>query len=981
MTITPSLFDAFLKCPTKCWLRAHSETPSGNTYAEWVQSQNESFRAAQTERLLAETPPDASARSPSLEKLKASPWRLAVNVVTRTPELPRSSRREEAHSSVPQPSTPSSQPIDQSLVTSAATSAQSAICNPHSVILESHLHAVERVPAEGRGKAAQFVPIRFISFNKLGKDDKLLLGFDAFVLSAALGRDIAAGKIIHGDDHATLKVKTSALAGEVRKRLEKMTALLSNPTSPDLVLNRHCGECEFQARCRKIALEKDDLSLLGGMSAKERQKLRSKGIFTVTQLSYTFRPRRRPKRLRDKREKYHHSLKALAIREKKIHIVGSPELKIEGTPVYLDVEGLPDRDFYYLIGLRIGNGNSAVQHSLWADTVEDEGKIWREFLAMLETVEKPVLIHYGSYETTFIKRMGEQHGFPCVGSVAAAAMHSAMNLVSFLFAQIYFPTVSNGLKEVAGWLGFRWSEREPSGVKAILWRHGWEQSRSEELKDKLKAYNAEDCHAVQWVCSMIFGGELLLPAEESCGGSEREVVRAETLKDERLQKWREFKSPLPEFEALTRAAHWHYQRSRVIVSQHRKQRKVRIPCGRTLHNPRIYKAILSRASRICPGCHKRKRGTCRTKTRYRYELFTGRSSLKVRLVKYVFETYFCRRCNLTFGDDPTFGDLHRFGWSLVSFLIYQVIGLNVPQRKVAESFTRFFGIPLSTGSLHELKGHVADYYRGTWQQILDRIKRGNLVHVDETKINLHHSSGYVWVLTNLNEVGYVYSPSREAELPKDLLSDFDGVLVSDFYAAYDAIACRHQRCLIHLIRDLNDEVLTHPYNEELKAIVLSFGGLLKPIVETIDRRGLKSHFLRKFRVPTDRFFKQLARLSLTTEPAQKCRQRFEKNRNQLFTFLEHDGIPWNNNNAEHAIKAVARLRSNVTGLTTEKGLEDYLVLLSVSQTCDYMGVDFLYFLRSGEKDIHAFAESRRRRRRRSPANEPKASPADSSVEK
>lgn len=54
--------------------------------------------------------------------------------------------------------------------------------------------------------------------------------------------------------------------------------------------------------------------------------------------------------MRDKQEKYHHSLKALAIREKKIHIVGNPELKIEGTPVYLDVEGLPDRGFYYLIG-------------------------------------------------------------------------------------------------------------------------------------------------------------------------------------------------------------------------------------------------------------------------------------------------------------------------------------------------------------------------------------------------------------------------------------------------------------------------------------------------------------------------------------------------------------------------------------------------------------------------------------------------------
>ena len=53
-----------------------------------------------------------------------------------------------------------------------------------------------------------------------------------------------------------------------------------------------------------------------------------------------------------------------------------------------------------------------------------------------------------------------------------------------------------------------------------------------------------------------------------------------------------------------------------------------------------------------------------------------------------------------------------------------------------------------------------------------------------------------------------------------------------------------------------------------------------------------------------------------------------------------------------------------------------MILLSLSQTCKYMGVDFLDFLRSGENDVHAFAESRRGRRRRSPTNEPKALPAD-----
>ena len=129
-------------------------------------------------------------------------------------------------------------------------------------ILESHIHAVERVASGGRGKAAQFVPIRFVFRNKLTKADRLIAAFDTMVLSAAINRKITVGKIIHGDDHGTLKVKTAALANEVRKLISKIVALLASPAPPDLILNRHCAECEFQTRCRQKAIEKDDLSLL-----------------------------------------------------------------------------------------------------------------------------------------------------------------------------------------------------------------------------------------------------------------------------------------------------------------------------------------------------------------------------------------------------------------------------------------------------------------------------------------------------------------------------------------------------------------------------------------------------------------------------------------------------------------------------------------------------------------------------------------------
>jgi hypothetical protein len=192
-----------------------------------------------------------------------------------------------------------------------------------------------------------------------------------------------------------------------------------------------------------------------------------------------------------------------------------------------------------------------------------------------------------------------------------------------------------------------------------------------------------------------------------------------------------------------------------------------------------------------------------------------------------------------------------------------------------------------------------------------------------------------------------------------LLKDFRGVLVSDFYAAYDGVPCPQQKCLIHLIRDLNDAVLKHPYDEELKSLVKGFADLVKSMVETVDRRGLKSRFLRKHLVFVDRFYRQLSKAELRFKPATKCKERFEKNRDKLFTFLTHDGVPWNNNNAEHAVKVFAMLRHVIGGVTSEKGIREYLVLLSICQTCKYQNLDFLDFLRSGERNIDVFARSKR----------------------
>jgi predicted RecB family nuclease len=899
----------------KCWRRAAGEVSTTNAYAEWAKTQDESYRTNETARLLGEQSNAEVAIAPGTENLKSAKWTLATNVMAQAP-----------------------------------VNAGSAVSN---------LHAVERIPSEGRGKAAQFIPIRFIYRNKLTKDDKLLVAFDALVLSEMLGREVSQGKIIHGDDHAALKVKTSALAGEVRKRAEKIAALLSNPAPPDLVLNRHCAECEFRGRCRQKAIETDDLSLLAGMSAKERQKLRSKGIFTVTQLSYTFRPRRRPKRQRDKREKYHHSLKALAIREQKIHIVGSPELKIDGTPVYLDVEGLPDRDFYYLIGLRIGHGESAVQHSLWADTVADEGKIWREFLAILETVEKPVLIHYGSYETNFMKQMKDRHSSSPEGSLMAAVMAAAINLVSVMFAQTYFPTYSNGLKEVAGWLRFKWSEPDASGSRSVTWRHAWTGTREPAMEEKLITYNAEDCEALALVERTVSRIADRNAQPSKAEAQETQVVRADDLKHPRVEKWRKFSSQSSELEFVNNAAHWDYQRDRIYVRSSKRLKRARQKTNKIPRNVRsVDRCVKVETSPRCPrcGCEGIKRGRLRSKTVH--DIFFGRFSLMKRVFKYKYQTYWCGACKANYGlDEKLLGPRKRakFGRSLYAYVFYQTIDLCIPMQTVTRSLRRLFGLDLDPSTFNYWKKQMAHYYSQTHQQILKRIVSGGLIHADETHANIQGMGVYVWVFTNMHEVAYLYSDNRESELAQKTLGEFKGVLVSDFYAVYDSFDCPQQKCLIHLVRDLNGAMLENPYDEEMKHIVTSFGQLLKTIVEDVDRHGLKKHFLRKHITAVDRFYRKVVAHDYKSPAALTCVERFEKNRDKLFTFLNCDGVPWNNNNAEHAIKAFARLRDHLGGCSTEKGLKDYLTLLSVCQTCKYMGVDFLDFLRSGETDIQAFA--------------------------
>jgi predicted RecB family nuclease len=902
--ITDEIFAALSHCGTKAYLMREGVRGISSQEVSWQQEVAREFKQSALEWLTSKVPEDDCHRgTPSLRVLRDGRYRLLLEPIVMASNL-------------------WTQP-DALL----RTRSKSDDVRPH------------------------YIPVRFERNEKPSLANKLLLAYDALIMSRITGNTPQTGKLIHGIQFATTTVSLPRLVADATPSITKFMSNKLPAERPPLVLNRHCPECEFQSRCRAAALEKDDLSLLTNMTTKEREKQNRKGIFTVTQLSYTFRPRRHPKTNASYAAKHQPSLKALAIRKNRIHVVGSPSFVASDGFVYLDVEGVPDYDSYYLIGLRHRDEDGEyIQQSFWADTPSDERDMWMSCLNALKVMKDARLVHYGNYEVQFLRRMKSRY---TVGTEDVAFLDklisSSFNLLSLIYAQLYFPTYSNGLKEIASYLGFAWSESNASGFNAIAWRSEWESTRAPVLRRRLINYNADDCHALHTVANVIAD----ICSDKPSIEAEARFVNVSSLDSGYPLRFGPIQYVVSDFKVINEAAYWDYQRNRVYVRSSKRLKRLSQERGKhaaALLPPNKYVQAEEHRPACCPNCGCTRFHRNGKYSHLIYDLRFSRTGLRRWVVRHNFFRYQCYDCKRGYNELPREA---RFGSGLKAYVLHQVIDLRVSQRAVSRTLDALFGLPVPIQSINQIKTTATKQYEAAHRAILQRIVSGTLIHADETKITIKREARWVWVFTNLEAVAYVYSDSRDGSTAHGVLHDFRGVLVSDFYAGYDSLDCSHQKCLVHLLRDINEDVLKEPFNEEMKEVAFTFGRLLRPMIETIDRFGLKAHHLRPHKRAVDRFYHSLSIANYRTEVASGHKRRFEKNRGKLFTFLEHDGVPWNNNNAEHAIKAFARLRNAIEGSTTSKGIREYLVLLSISETCRYNGISFLDFLKSGATDIDA----------------------------
>ena len=150
--------------------------------------------------------------------------------------------------------------------------------------------------------------------------------------------------------------------------------------------------------------------------------------------------------------------------------------------------------------------------------------------------------------------------------------------------------------------------------------------------------------------------------------------------------------------------------------------------------------------------------------------------------------------------------------------MYQHVAHRTSMAILATMAGEFFGLQIRDNEILTIKSLMARYYRTTYKNIQRKILSGDVIHSDETHVTLRTGKGYVWVFANLEDVVYMYRPNRKGEFVQKMLQGFDGVLVSDFYSVYDSPNCPQQKCLIHLMRDMNQELLNNPFDAELQSV-------------------------------------------------------------------------------------------------------------------------------------------------------------------
>ena len=281
----------------------------------------------------------------------------------------------------------------------------------------------------------------------------------------------------------------------------------------------------------------------------------------------------------------------------------------------------------------------------------------------------------------------------------------------------------------------------------------------------------------------------------------------------------------------------------------------------------------------------------------------------------------------------------RIGVGIASLVAWLRTSLRMPARQVQEYLATLHNLTLSSGEIIALTHAVGQELQGAADQLLVTARGQEVVHQDETGWRQDGQNGYVWLTATDGAAAvrhYEFSLSRSHHVPQRLLGPrFQGVLVSDFYAAYNLLPGRHQRCWVHLLRDLHHLKDAHPESAESIAWALAVRQLYDEA-----QAWLAAH-LTPTTEQRQQYYLQLQQRACALgqqhaftagHPCCALAKRLLRHQDELFQFVLVPGLPADNNLAERGLRPLVIMRKISGGSRSPHGTRTRLTLASLFAT-------------------------------------------------
>ena len=353
--------------------------------------------------------------------------------------------------------------------------------------------------------------------------------------------------------------------------------------------------------------------------------------------------------------------------------------------------------------------------------------------------------------------------------------------------------------------------------------------------------------------------------------------------------------------------------------------------GVTREKPTKIDRIVEQTLKQCPDCNERLSASQEVLEHIQEDIVPAR----VQVTCFKKHRYYCKHCEKLVTAPCATEEIPNSYLGPVVLIQAVILKYHhaLPFNKIAEVFDGLCGLKVSEGGLAQALQRMSTWLKVEESEILKALRISPNLHMDETGWKVNGAKHWLWAAVNKKLAHYRIAASRGAKVAREIIGkDYEGVISTDFYAAYNRLPGKKQRCLVHLLRTMREYQMKDDSAEFIK-----YEKILKRIVRDAIHLGERRAeidqkiYLRRIK----RIKKRLlawASGDYRNENLIRLANRFFKHWVQLLTFLEHPDVSYHNNLAERMIRPNVIIRNRSFQNRSQKGADAHGTHMSLIQT-------------------------------------------------